>query len=180
MPAIPCSLRRGLVLAALALTTGVAAPAQARITDPTAISNFDLRFDVGLATPVGAVGGTFALPFRYFGVDLSGGVGATGLNLSVMPKVVPLRWDRHAILVGGGFTIALPHEMAPMGRKRSTWLTAEVAYQRSIFIDNVLYLGLGVTGGSYWGRCQNENETRCPAEEKVLWPTIRVGYGRRY
>jgi hypothetical protein len=154
--------------------------AQARVTDPTAINTFDLRMDAGLASPVGALGGAISVPFRFFAAEVSSGLGATGLNLSVMPKIVPLRWGRNQLLVGVAGTVSLPHEIAPMGRKRSYWLTAEVAYQRNIFIDNILYLAAGVTRGSYLGQCLNEGHSTCPIEAKVLWPEIRIGLGRRY
>lgn len=171
-------------LARLALTAALvlapAAAARARVTDPAAINTADLRFDVGLATPVGAVGGAVSVPWRYFAIEAAGGVGLTGINLSVMPKVIPLRWDRNQLLVGVAATLVLPHEAFPMGRKQSRWLTAEVAFQRTIFIDNILYVGLGVTAGSYWGKCLNDNQTMCSAEQKVLWPELRIGFGRRY
>ena len=162
----------------VALSTG--RPAQARVLDHTVVNTFDLRFDSGLATPVGAAGGAFSVPWRYFAIEAAGGVGLTGLNLSVMPKLIPVRWDRNSLMVGVAGTVALPHEMFPMGRKRTIWLTAEVAYQRTIFVNNILYIGAGVSAGSYWGRCLNDNRTMCPPAEKVLWPEVRLGLGRRY
>lgn len=174
--AAPLSLR--LALVAALVTTGAAA--QARVTDPTAINTVDLRLDMGLASPVGAMGGALSVPWRWFAMEVAGGVGLTGVNLSVMPKVIPLRWDRNQLLVGVAATLVLPHQSFPMGRKQSRWLTAEVAYQRTIFIDNILYLGLGMTAGSYWGKCLNEGNTMCPPEKSAVWPEVRVGFGRRY
>jgi hypothetical protein len=159
---------------------GAARPAGARVTDPTAINRFDLRLDAGVASPVGMLGGALSVPFRFFAAEVSGGVGGTGLNLSVMPKIVPLRWDRNQVLVGLAGTVALPHEFAPQGRKRSYWLTGELAYQRNMFIDNVLYVAVGLTRGSYLSQCLNEMHTMCPPEAQVMWPELRVGYGRRY
>jgi hypothetical protein len=172
----PTLLPAALVLAALLAPGG---RAQARITDPAAINNFDLRLDMGLATPVGAAGGAISVPWRYFAIEAAGGVGLTGLNFSVMPKLIPLRWDRNQLLVGVAGTVALPHEAFPMGRKRSLWLTGEIAYQRTVFIDNIFYVGLGVTAGRYWNKCLNEGRM-CGVENKALWPEIRIGFGRRY
>jgi hypothetical protein len=166
--------------ACLALVlVGASTPAQARVTDPTAINRFDLRLDAGIASPVGMLGGAVNVPFRFFAVELSAGVGGTGLNLSLMPKIVFARWGRNQLLAGVGATVALPHEFAPMGRARSYWLTAEIAYQRNLFIDNVLYVAAGATRGSYLGQCLNEN-SMCPRQEDVTWPELRVGFGRRY
>jgi hypothetical protein len=168
----------GAVLAVALSCLG--APAVARVLDPTVVNAFDLRMDAGLASPVGAVGGALSVPWRYFAIEAAGGVGLTGLNLSVMPKIIPLRWSSNVLMVGVAGTVALPHISAPMGRRRSTWLTAEVAYQRSIFIDNVFYLGAGLTRGTYTSQCLNEQSTMCPAPTKALWPEIRIGFGRRY
>jgi hypothetical protein len=67
-----------------------------------------------------------------------------------------------------------------MARKRTYWLTGEVAFQRTIFVDNILYIGAGITRGSYYNQCLNEGNTMCGIENKALWPELRVGLGRRY
>jgi hypothetical protein len=159
---------------------GLAGPAGARVTDPTVVNTLDLRMDTGLATPVGALGGALSVPWRYFALEASGGFGLTGVNLSVMPKIIPLRWDRNLLMAGVAGTVALPVTGIPMARKRTFWLTAELAYQRTLFIDNVLYLGVGLTRGGYYNQCLNEGHTMCGFEHKALWPELRVGYGRRY
>jgi hypothetical protein len=169
-----------LRLALIVTLLGLAAPARARVLDPTVVNTFDLRLDAGLATPVGALGGAMSVPFRYFAFEAAGGVGLTGVNLSVMPKLIPVRWDRNQLLVGVAATVALPLTGAPMARKRTYWLTGELAYQRTLFIDNILYLGLGITRGSYYNQCLNEGQTMCGIENKALWPELRIGYGRRY
>jgi hypothetical protein len=167
--------------AALAfLLVGLAAPAQARVTDPAAVNTLDLRFETGLATPIGFLGGSLSVPWRYFALEASGGFGLTGVQLSVMPKIIPLRWDRNQLMAGVGATVALPVTGIPMARERTYWLTAEVAYQRTMFIDNILYIGAGVTRGSYYNQCLNLMNTMCGVENKVLWPELRLGFGRRY
>lgn len=172
-----CSLLRAGLAATL---VGLVGCASARVTDPTAINTVDLRFDTGLATPVGAAGGAISVPWRYFALEAAGGFGLTGINLSVMPKVIPLRWDRNQLLAGVAATVALPLPGIPMARERTYWLTGEVAFQRTIFIDNILYIGAGITRGSYYNQCLNANNTMCGIENQALWPELRVGLGRRY
>jgi hypothetical protein len=166
--------------ALLLLSLLVASPALARVTDPTAINTLDLRLDAGLATPVGALGGAISVPFRYAALEASGGFGLTGVNLSIMPKLIPLRWGRNQLLVGAAATVALPVTGIPMARKRTFWLTGEVAFQRTLFIDNILYIGAGLTRGGYYNQCLNEGNTMCGLEHRALWPELRVGFGRRY
>lgn len=168
------------LLAALTLSVALATPALARVTDPAAVNTLDLRLDAGLATPVGALGGVLSVPWRYAAVEVGAGLGVTGVHLSVMPKVIPARWGRNLLLVGVGGNVVLPVTGLPMARERTWWLTGEVAFQRTVFIDNVLYIGAGLTRGSYYNQCLNEGNTLCGGEQKVLWPELRVGFGRRY
>jgi hypothetical protein len=164
----------GLVLVGL----GLAMPAAAqRVTDPNVINRFDTRFEVGLASPVGMVGGTLSVPWQHAAVDASLGWGLTGAQVSLMPKWIPVRWDRSALMVGAGATLAIPTlPFSYLGERRTFFQMAEVAWQRAVLIDNLVYVGLGVMRGPIYAV---DGEGGPPSGKVVYWPALRVGWGVR-
>jgi hypothetical protein len=156
-----------------------AAGAAPRVTDPTIINRFDTRVDVGLATPVGAIGGTISVPWRHVVLDGSLGWGLTGAQLSVMPKVVPFRRGRHAVMLGLAATLAQPTFHSILGRERSFWQTAELAYQRATYIDSIFYVGAGVTRGTVRPRHLDGGGAATADDRVVYWPMVRLGWGMR-
>lgn len=164
--------------ACVAVVIGVATADHARadrMIDKEAISRFDTRFEVSLAGPAGAVGGTLSVPWKFFAIEGSAGWGLTGINLSLMPRLIPLRWGPNAVSVGFAGTYTHPVGIEPLGAGPSWYVTAEAAYQRAVFIDNVVFIGAGVTHGE----ARPYEPTRDPAY-RATWPELRFGWGRRY
>jgi hypothetical protein len=161
---------------AVAVATLAGGPAAARVTDPDVINTLDTRFEGGVASPVGFVGGSVAMPWRYAAVEGSAGWGITGWQLSSMVKAIPARWrGGNTVMVGVGATVALPAIWAYLGERRSWWQTAEVAWQRVFGIDRIIYIGLGVVHGKYYeSPCDG-----CQRATEVVWPELRVGFGMR-
>lgn len=163
-----------LGLCALALP---AATASARVTDATVVNRYDTRFDLGMASPSGIAGGAVTLNFPRFVAEGAIGWGPTGAQLSAMPKLVLNRWGKNTLMLGVAATFSYPLIWRYLGTRWSFWQTAELAWQRVVHIDRILYIGVGVTRGTMYedrncgvGPCGGQN---------VVWPEVRIGWGLR-
>lgn len=176
--AFALTVKRGAGAAFALAALAIAGPARGeRVTDPNAINRYDTRFDVGAASPVGSVGGTIAVPWRYAAVEGSLGWGLTGAQLSIMPKAIPLRWHKSALALGVAATLTIPTKpMSSLGDRRSFFQTAELSYQRAVFVDNVFYVGVGITRGQVY---PTDVEQTFEPGEVVYWPAVRIGWGVR-
>lgn len=174
------SRRVSALLAALAAGATLVTPGAAwsRVTDPTVINAFDLRFEAGAGSPVASIGGTFSVPFRFAALEASGGWGWTGINGSLGVRLIPVRFGRNAISLGVAGTLTKPLGFEPLGGGRSWFTTAELAYQRVVFIDNVLFLAAGPTYGRIVPAVSGNAKEDRPF--LTLFPSFRIGWGRRY
>lgn len=165
-------------LGAAAAGLGYGGAAQARVTDPTAINAFDLRFEAGAGSPVASIGGTFSLPFRFAALEASGGWGWTGINGSLGLRLIPFRFGPNAVSLGGAGTLTKPLGFEPFGGDDSHFGTVDLAFQRVVFIDKILFIAVGAT----YGRIAPTPTGRAKEDRPyyTAFPSLRVGWGRRY
>ena len=114
----------------------VALPSTARSdgdsTEPAEIFTSKIRGmgNLGLASAVGEVGGTLTYsPVPAFQIELGVGLGITGLQLSVMPKLSLGHLPRYHLILGLGPSLSGLHKDSQGVVQYSVWLNGEVGYE---------------------------------------------------
>jgi hypothetical protein len=167
-----------LALALAAVAAGAPGRAGARVTDPTAINRFDLRFEAGVGGPAGSGGGTLSIPWRFVALEGAIGWGWTGVNGSLGLRLIPARWGPNSLSVGAYGTRTHPLGFEPLGGGPSWFGTADVAYQRVVFIDKIVFIAAGVSYGRFVPVPSGDARRDRPYD--AYFPAVRAGWGRRY
>jgi hypothetical protein len=163
-------------------------PASPKPLAPPAASPFTqaARIDLGLASAIGFLGVTYSLsPVRAFIAELGVGAGYSGLQLSVMPKLV-IGASAHRFVVGAGPSVGIPGltivtNNGPFGgnqRERviAPWINAEIGYDYRSRTGSTFLVAGGVTVGLGHG-CVVTLDS-CAELYGLVLPQLRVGFGR--
>jgi hypothetical protein len=170
--------RAVLVLALLLASAGAASAAEtiegceskplgpfSQTSRPTGIGA-----DVGLASAVGFAGLTVTRAFaECFRIELGGGIGFSGWQLSLMPKLAfDLAHGVHYLVIGAGVSVAFPkpESLASVATGHPVWLNVDaLGYEVRDQYGLSLAFAIGVTRGLGGGQvCQYVVECN-PAED---------------
>ena len=106
-----------------------------------------IMFDLGLGSPVGLIGGTLTfLPWPQFEAELGMGLGISGVQFSVMPKLSVGSAERHFVL-GIGPSVGIGKNANPSRLCVSYWLHAEVGFETRSRSGASFLLAFGVVRG---------------------------------
>jgi hypothetical protein len=158
--------RSALVVAGLLMsaTGGARAEAEADCRPPTPTPRSSptarptgIGFNLGIASAVGVVGVTVTRAFfDCLRVELGGGAGWSGWQLSLMPKVgVDLSSAGvHYLVIGVGVGLTLPGYAAStfMADAHPVWVNAEIGYEARADDGFAFAIAAGVTRGLGGGR----------------------------
>jgi hypothetical protein len=163
-------------------------PASPEALAPPAMPPFTqaVRLDLGLASAIGFLGVTYSLsPVRAFIAELGVGAGYSGLQLSVMPKLV-LGASAHRFVVGAGASVGIPGltivtNNGPFGGNQhehviAPWINAELGYDYRSTTGSTFLVAGGVTVGLGHG-CVVSLDS-CAELHGLVLPQLRVGFGR--
>lgn len=127
--------------------------------------------DLGLASAVGFTGLTITRAFlECFRVELGGGVGYSGWQLSLMPKVaVDLAHGIHYLVIGVGVSVAFPTQTALFGPVVATghpvWLNVDaLGYEVRDANGFSFAFAIGVTRGLGGGQVCRYVECSSPSD----------------
>ncbi len=122
----------GFVAILLVLTMPPVSNAEENFNEPIEGPPSKLRFmgNLGLASVVGEIGGTLTYaPARAFQIELGVGLGITGLQFSVMPKLSLGHLPTYHLILGLGPSLSGLQKDAQGVVQYSVWLNGEVGYE---------------------------------------------------
>jgi hypothetical protein len=172
------------VLAPLVPATAVADDAGARSSGPA--SKIRLMGNMGVASAIGEMGGTLTYsPRPEFQVELGTGIGYSGLQLSLMPKLA-IGGKNHRVSIGAGPSMGIGSNPKPSQTCISYWLNAEVGYEYrsasglSFLVAVGIFRGLAgeIPGGTPGVTEAGEAVRPEPASDFSLFPQGRIAFGR--
>lgn len=172
--------RAPLTVTALTFATATGRPAGAK---ELADHRHDVRFNWGLFSAVGFIGGTYSFsPIPQLELEAGTGLGLTGIQVSVMPKL-SLGCASHRFILGVGPSVGIDPYDGPV--HASYWLNAEIGYAYRSEGGFSFLVAAGVTaalGGRMhalciWSDCSEERKIE--GEELAGWgvPQIRFALG---
>ena len=179
-----------VLLAVLPMLASPVAVAQesAHALPATAVSKKNLlQGSLGLGSPVGALGLSYAyLPVRQVEIEVGGGVGFTGYQAAVMPKLAIGTSDRLVLGLGPSVSIDASNE----GKQNAIgyWLNGEIGYRHTTAFGLSVLAAVGVSyglGGTVRTVCGIDcasGASRVPDESiagKFL-PEMRIALGRAF
>jgi len=147
--AVGWSMRIGTALVVGVLMLVYSAFARAEDDGDRSLSQVRLMGNSGFGSPVGILGGTFTYsPRPQFQIELGSGLGFSGFQFSIMPKVaLGSGRERFVLGVGPSVGIAPNSTGSPATTCVSYWLNAEAGYEfRSVGGFSFL-IALGVVKG---------------------------------
>jgi hypothetical protein len=137
-----------LALALLMLASGAALAQESSHALPSETAKRNLvQGSLGLGSPVGAMGISYTYaPIPEAGVELGGGLGFSGYQLALMPKL-SLGNGRDRFVVGVGPSLSIDRWQAPQKTYVGYWLNGEVGYQHQTASGLSVLVAAGFTYG---------------------------------
>lgn len=144
-----------------------------------------LMGNLGIGSAVGEMGGTFtyaATPHSQ--IEMGAGIGYTGFQLSVMPKL-SVGSRSHRFVLGMGPSVGIDPANNPDHTYVSYWLNSEVGYEYRSASGFSFLIAAGLTyglGGEYRWQCPFDCDgdtagySRSPAGTRL--PQGRIAFGR--
>ena len=173
-------------LAALAIPASAAADGADASSDHPA-SKVRLMGNMGVASAIGEMGGTLTYaPLPEVQIELGAGIGFSGFQLSVMPKL-SVGERHHRLTLGVGPSVGLSSNNNPKETCISYWLNAEAGYEFRSSGGFSFLLALGVGRGlagkvpGYGAPGVAETGDAYPPEPATdfrLFPEGRIAFGR--
>ena len=142
--------------------------------------------NMGIASAIGEMGGTFTYaPVPELQIELGAGLGFSGLQLSLMPKV-SAGTSHHRLTLGLGPSVGIGTNRNPSVTCVSYWLHAEAGYELrsasglSFLIAVGLGKGLGGTMPGSPGPGMDTADAVSPqsASQRSVFPQGRIALGR--
>jgi hypothetical protein len=140
------------LLAALALIgssgpTRAADPVASTVTTPPAPPSTAVGVDVGIGSALGFAGITLTQALGpFFRIEVGGGVGMSGYQLSLMPKLA-LGGPHDHFVAGAGLSVAFPTNTA-LASGHPVWLNVDaLGFEHRFDTGIALSAALGVTHG---------------------------------
>lgn len=143
--------------------------------------------NLGLASAVGEVGGTLTYsPVPAFQIELGIGLGITGLQYSVMPKLSLGHLPRYHLILGLGPSLSGLHKDIEGVVQYSVWLNGEVGYEyRSpggfafLVAGGFTYaLASDQTYSSCYAYCDSDQNYPLRHVAGSIYPQGRIAFGR--
>jgi hypothetical protein len=178
-------VRACLLLAALLMGAPTAGSAQesARAVPAVRAKNL-LQGSLGVGSPVGALGISYTyLPIRQIEIEMGGGIGFTGYQVSAMPKLSLGDHDR--LVLGLGPSLSIDASDQSQQSYVGYWLNGEIGYRHSTAAGLSVLAAVGVgygLGGSVHALCPGDCDSRAASESAAgRWvPEARVAVGRAF
>jgi hypothetical protein len=171
------------------LTAALPAVAAAASDDLPSREASKIRFmgNLGIGSAVGELGGTFTYaPRPEIQLELGAGLGISGLQLSVMPKLTA-GTQHHRLTFGVGPSVGIGNNEKPAETCVSLWLNGEVGYEyrSSSGLSFLVAVGVfkGIAGhmpGGFTPGISHEGESIPPeaVADGPLSPQGRIAVGR--
>ena len=136
-------------------------------------------FNLGLGSPVGVVGGTFAFsPWAPFQLELGLGLGFSGFQFSAMPKLLSLGSAEKHFALGAGPSVGIGQGNI------SYWLNAEAGYEIRSQGGLSFLIAFGVVSGlagkmrGYHAYGDEEPGVVAPESvSQIVLPEFRIAWG---
>jgi len=144
---------------------------------------------LGLGSPVGALGISYSyMPIRQAEIEIGGGLGFSGYQLAVMPKLSLGTTDR--LVIGLGPSVSIDASAEAKQRQVGYWLNGELGYRHTTASGLSVLAAVGLSyglSGSIHALCGIDCATQGAGEPgagepiagRVL-PEIRVAVGRAF
>ena len=186
-PLAPNKILIALLFSCAALAANATATAQE--DDDRFADNFTaksrLMGNLGIGSVVGFIGGTYTYaPVPPFQLELGSGIGWTGFQFSIMPKL-SVGEKRHRFVLGVGPSLAVDPNNNPPHTYVALFLNAEVGYEYrsvggfSFLIAAGIFRGLaGETRGQCLIDCDGDTKGWSVPVPKEVFPQGRVAFGR--
>jgi hypothetical protein len=173
-----------LLAALLMCVPGVAAAQESAQALPAVTAKNLLQGSLGFGSPVGALGLSYIyLPVRQAELEIGGGIGFTGYQISAMPKLSLGRNDR--LLIGLGPSVSIDTSDQPKQSCVGYWLNGEIGYRHSTPAGLSVLAAVGVgygLSGTIHTRCGGDCGSSV-SDESVAgrWvPEARIAVGRSF
>jgi opacity protein-like surface antigen len=176
-----------LLFTSAALSASAAAIAQD--DDDQSADNFTaksrLMGNLGIGSVVGFIGGTYTYaPVPQFQLELGSGIGWSGFQFSMMPKL-SLGDDRHCFVMGVGPSLAVDPDNNPPHTYVALWLNAEVGYEYRSVGGFSFLIAAGIVRGLA-GEVRDQCVIDCEGDTKgwsrpapeYNFPQMRIAFGR--
>jgi len=145
-----------------------------------------LQANLGLGSPVGEIGASYTYaPLPEIQIELGTGLGYTGFQFSVMPKLALALNKSERFVVGAGPSASLDLATGPNHTYHGYWLHTEVGYEHRTASGFSLLVAAGITyglGGEMRGQCSADcaGDTRTWNEPIAgkMFPQARIAFGR--
>lgn len=143
-----------------------------------------LRGDVGVGSAIGGLGAALVVaPVDHAQIEVGTGLGASGVQLSVMPKLT-IGGSRDHFVAGAGVSVAFPWR-AMTATGHPVWLNVDAAgYEHMSKHGFAFLVAVGFTGGLGGGTvCDFRHNAVCDdatqlTEVTNVWiPQFRLGFG---
>jgi hypothetical protein len=143
-----------------------------------------LQGSLGLGSPVGELGVSYAYaPIRQAEIEIGAGVGFSGYQLSLMPKLaLGVGGDR--FVLGVGPSASIDSGSAPKREYIAYWLNAEIGYEHrtpsGLSVLVAVGIGYGI-GGETHRQCEDDCGGSDGIAAKVggrMYPQGRIAFGR--
>lgn len=148
-------------------------------------SRLRLMGSMGVASAIGEMGGTLTYsPRPEFQFELGTGIGYSGVQLSLMPKLA-IGVRNHRLLIGVGPSLGVGSNPKPAQTCISYWLNADVGYEYrspggfSFLMAVGVFRGLAgeIPGGTPGVTEPGEAVRPEPASDFHLFPQGRIAFG---
>jgi hypothetical protein len=158
-------------------------------TEPAEIFTSKIRGmgNLGLASAVGEVGGTFTYsPVPAFQIELGVGFGITGLQLSLMPKLSLGHLPRYHLILGLGPSLSGLHKNVEGVVQYSLWLNGEAGYEHRSPSGFAFLVAGGFTYALASDQTYRSCYAFCDSDENYpvrhvagsIYPQGRIAFGR--
>lgn len=146
-----------------------------------------LQGSLGLGSPVGALGLSYAyMPVRQVEIEIGGGLGFSGYQVAVMPKLSLGAADR--LVLGLGPSVSIDTSNEGKGNAVGYWLNAEIGYRHTTAFGLSVLAAVGVSYGLS-GTAHTTCTIDCAtdgfgrSDESIagrVFPELRVALGRAF
>jgi len=173
------------VLPMLASAVAVAQDSSRTLPPASAVAKKNLlQGSLGLGSPVGALGLSYAyMPVRQVEIEVGGGLGLTGYQVAVMPKLSLGEYDR--LVIGLGPSVSIDGSGEGKRNAVGYWLDGEIGYRHSTASGLSVLAAVGVSyglSGTVTTVCGIDCAARGSGESIAgrFLPEMRIALGRAF
>ena len=145
-----------------------------------------LQADLGLGSAVGEIGASYTYaPLPELEIELGTGLGYTGFQFSIMPKLSLALNRSNRLVFGAGPSASLDFATGPDHTYIGYWLHTEVGYEHRTASGFSVLVAAGITnglGGEMRGHCVvdcgGDTQTWNEPIAGKMFPQARMAFGR--